>query len=114
LRAIPGHDPQAILAPVIEKARAAGIAADIVAAYPGLSLPDAAPLASLASQLSGHSAQTAVSFGTEAGLFQQAGIPAIVCGPGDIARAHRPEEFITTAELDAACAFVMALGARLS
>lgn len=33
-------------------------------------------------------------FGTEAGLFQQAGIPTAVCGPGDIAQAHRPDEFL--------------------
>lgn len=41
----------------------------------------------------------AVSFGTEAGLYQQAGIPAIVCGPGSIEVAHRPDEYVTVEQL---------------
>ncbi|TKI06051.1 acetylornithine deacetylase [Martelella alba] len=41
----------------------------------------------------------AVSFGTEAGLFQQAGIPTLVCGPGDIAQAHQADEYIELAQL---------------
>ena len=43
-----------------------------------------------------------VTYGTEAGLFDRAGIPTVVCGPGEIAQAHAPDEFI---ELDqiAAC-----------
>jgi acetylornithine deacetylase len=40
-----------------------------------------------------------VSFASEAGLYQEAGIPAIVCGPGSIDVAHKPDEFITRAEL---------------
>ncbi|MND08407.1 Acetylornithine deacetylase [compost metagenome] len=40
-----------------------------------------------------------MSFATEAGLYQQAGIPAIVCGPGSIDVAHKPDEFISRAEL---------------
>jgi acetylornithine deacetylase len=62
------------------------------------------------SEISGHLATAAVSFGTEAGLFQQAGIPAIICGPGDIARAHRPEEYLTLPELRACHAMLLALG----
>ncbi|MDP3354688.1 MAG: M20/M25/M40 family metallo-hydrolase, partial [Polaromonas sp.] len=40
-----------------------------------------------------------VSFGTEAALFHQAGVPTIVCGPGHIAQAHQPNEWVTLAQL---------------
>ena len=53
----------------------------------------------------------AMPFGTEAGFFQQAGIPALVCGPGSIAQAHQPNEWIALAELDAADRFLERVGA---
>jgi acetylornithine deacetylase len=40
-----------------------------------------------------------VSYGTEAGLFQKMGVPSVICGPGDIAEAHRPNEFVTLDQL---------------
>ena len=40
-----------------------------------------------------------VSYGTEAGLFQKMGVPSVICGPGDIAEAHRPNEFVALAQL---------------
>ena len=52
----------------------------------------------------------AVSYGTEAGLYQRAGVNAIICGPGDIARAHKPNEFILASELAACQSLVEALG----
>jgi len=52
----------------------------------------------------------AMPFGTEAGFFQQAGIPALVCGPGSIAQAHQPDEWIAVAELDAADRFLARIG----
>ena len=67
--------------------------------------PDS-PAEELARRLTGANTTTAVSFATEAGLFQQAGIPAIVCGPGSIAVAHKPDEYITRAELAAGQAFL--------
>ena len=42
-----------------------------------------------------------VPFGTEAGLFQEMGMDVIVCGPGSIAQAHKPDEFIATDQLSA-------------
>lgn len=51
-----------------------------------------------------------LDFGTEAGFFQQAGIPAVVCGPGSIAQAHQPDEWIAAAELHRADAFMHAVG----
>ena len=113
-RAIAGVDPESLLAPVIASAAAMGVESEILSSYPALALDAAAPLAALAAAISGHVPLGAVSFGTEAGLFQQAGIQAVICGPGDIARAHRPEEYITNSELESARAMVLALGRQLS
>lgn len=55
----------------------------------------------LGRRLTGDNGQHLVSYGTEAGLFQAAGFPAIVCGPGDIAQAHQPDEFITLEQFEA-------------
>ena len=60
----------------------------------------------LARRLTGANTTTTVSFASEAGLYQQAGIPAIVCGPGSITVAHQPDEYITRAELAAGQAFL--------
>ena len=53
----------------------------------------------MARRLTGTNTTTTVSFASEAGLYQAAGIPAIICGPGSIDVAHKPDEFITRAEL---------------
>jgi acetylornithine deacetylase len=55
----------------------------------------------------------AVSFGTEAGFYAAAGIPTVVCGPGDIARAHKPDEWIGLEELAAADRMMQRLADRL-
>ena len=52
-------------------------------------------------RLTGANRTGTVSFATEAGLFQDAGMSAVVCGPGSIAQAHQPNEYIDTAQLDA-------------
>jgi acetylornithine deacetylase len=64
--------------------------------------------------LAERNAAEAVSYGTEAGIFQEAGIPAIVCGPGDIAQAHQPNEFLDKAQIPLCEAFMRRLIARLS
>ena len=64
--------------------------------------------------LTGDNASHVVSYGTEAGQFQQAGYSAVICGPGDIAQAHQPNEFITKAQFDAGHGFVKRLIERLS
>ncbi|WP_068118950.1 acetylornithine deacetylase [Tropicimonas marinistellae] len=110
-RAVPGDDPMDLLAPVLTTAQDNGaIAAEVVASYPALDLDEKAPLVSLLSSLTGTTPLAAVSFGTEAGLFQAAGIPSIICGPGDISRAHKPEEYIAVSELRAARELAIALG----
>lgn len=54
-----------------------------------------------------------VSFGTEAGILQGAGVPTIVCGPGDIRVAHQPDEHVEIAQLGKCLDFLDRLGARL-
>lgn len=103
-RAIAGASPAALLEPVrevLERSRAHGFETNWqpIAAYPALSLPAEAPIARLLSRITGGPPLPAVSYGTEAGLYQVAGIDAIICGPGDIARAHKPDEYITRGEL---------------
>jgi acetylornithine deacetylase len=55
-----------------------------------------------------------VSYGTEAGLFQAAGIPAVVCGPGSIAQAHKADEFLELDQLDSCAAFLRKLAKKAS
>lgn len=103
-RAIAGVSPAALLEPVREaleglKAEGFETSWQPIAGYPALSLPADAPIASLISRVTGETPLAAVSYGTEAGLYQAAGIDAIICGPGDIARAHKPDEYITRGEL---------------
>ncbi|MCA0920834.1 acetylornithine deacetylase [Pseudooceanicola nanhaiensis] len=110
-RAIPGVDPLDLFAPL--KAAAPELTFEAISAYPALSTEESHPLAALLEGLSGKTPLTAVSYGTEAGLFQAAGVPSIVCGPGDISRAHKPEEYITVGELDAAYHLALDLGRKL-
>ncbi len=68
----------------------------------------------LCRRLTGDNGRHVVAYGTEGGLFQRAGWSTVVCGPGDIAQAHQPDEFITVAQLDAGTQFVRKLIADLS
>ena len=54
----------------------------------------------LAKQLTGKNSHSKVAYGTEGGLFQLAGIPTVVCGPGNIDQAHKADEFIRITELE--------------
>ncbi|WP_453932368.1 acetylornithine deacetylase [Acidovorax temperans] len=63
----------------------------------------------LAQRLSGEAGTTLVAFGTEAGLFKNAGIPTVVCGPGSIQQAHQPDEFVTLEQLGRCEAFMQGL-----
>jgi acetylornithine deacetylase len=72
--------------------------------------PDGAAEA-LVRELTGANGSTVVSFGTEAGLFQQAGMSAVVCGPGSIDQAHKPDEFISFDQYAQGGQFLDRLGA---
>ena len=65
----------------------------------------------LAQRLSGEERTTQVAFGTEAGLFKNAGIPTVVCGPGSIEQAHQADEYVSLAQLARCEAFMSGLAA---
>jgi acetylornithine deacetylase len=65
-----------------------------LSAFPALATAPDAEVTRLALSLTGANGTGKVAFGTEGGLFQQAGIPTVVCGPGSIEQAHKPDEFI--------------------
>jgi acetylornithine deacetylase len=67
----------------------------------------------LARALTGDNMERVVSYGTEAGQFQHAGISTVVCGPGSIAQAHQPDEFIAVSELEACDRFMKNLARRM-
>lgn len=118
-RAISGVDPALLLAPLREAAEALkasgfGVKWEELIAYPSLSLARETALASLLADLSGQEPLAAVSYGTEAGRFQAAGIDAIICGPGNIDRAHKADEYILASELSACQSMIEALGRRCS
>jgi acetylornithine deacetylase len=65
----------------------------------GLAAKETDAIVQWAMQLSHNPTVGKVSYGTEAGLFQKMGVPTVICGPGDIAEAHRPNEFVTLDQL---------------
>lgn len=110
IRNLPTHDPEELMAEVrgwaqdlvpemLDISIASGITLDEHNSTPGLSMDDTDAAVRLVCALSGSNDTSKVAFTTEAGLFQQAGIPAVVCGPGDIAQAHRPDEFVTVGQV---------------
>ncbi len=125
-RPLPGTDADAILARIRHVAEhevlpvlSAGgeeqvaITFETIAAAPPLESGDNEAAEELVRRLLGANRAHAVSFTTEAGLFQRiAGLPTIVCGPGAIAQAHRPDEWVALDQLARAIALVRALIAR--
>lgn len=123
-RVVPGEDKDAWMARC--RAQAASVEAQMQAVVPDTSITlttrfDVPPLApeeqgeaeTLVRSLTGDNASHVVSYGTEAGQFQQAGYSAVVCGPGDIAQAHQPNEYITRTQFEAGHAFMQRLIERL-
>jgi len=103
-RYLPGANPDAIenevrgyassLLPEMHKVAAqAGIEIDLKAAIPGSNAQEADELTQLALALSRQVGISKVAYATEAGLFEQAGLPSIICGPGSIEQAHKPNEY---------------------
>jgi acetylornithine deacetylase len=60
---------------------------------------EASAIVQLARALTHDSVRRKVAYGTEAGYFSSAGVPTVVCGPGNIEQAHRPDEFVELAQL---------------
>ncbi len=125
IRFLPADDPAGLLARLqaagtrlaaAEQARGRSASVESLEqnSYPGLETPAESDIAALAIAAGGGTAYKA-GFGSEAGLFTESlGLPAIVCGPGSIDRAHKPDEYITSDELDACDAFLDRVAAMLA
>jgi acetylornithine deacetylase len=88
----------------------AGVDIAITNEVPPFAAGDASEAVALALHLTGQNETHAVSYATEAGLFQAAGSPAVVIGPGDIAQAHIADEWIAEGQLDKCMGFLARLG----
>ena len=124
-RYVPGVDPEALLAEVRGFAETelapgmkavapeAGFTWEPISAFPGLDMPVESEIVAFVKSLTGANSVGKVAFGTEGGLFQEAGIPTVVCGPGSIAQAHKPDEFIEIDQIAQCEAFMDRLMDRL-
>lgn len=118
LRTVPGDDAETLLAGLRDHASRvlepqmqalapeAGFSFETYARSPALDNAPEAEIVAQAKTLAGRNDHRKVAFMTEAGLFQQAGIPTVVVGPGSIAQAHTADEWIAESELARCEAFV--------
>ncbi len=85
----------------------AGIEVDLYAEFPGLDTPPEAEVTTLAKRFAGSNSHGKVAYGTEGGRFHEMlGVPTAICGPGSIAQAHKADEYVEGAQLDACDAFL--------
>ncbi len=110
-RPLPAQDPRALfeelkafaereLAPAMKAVtESAGITWQMLSEFPGLDTDEDAEVTRLVKALTGANRTGMISFGTEAGLFARAHIPAVVCGPGSIEQAHKPDEWIALEQI---------------
>ena len=124
-RTIPGVDPAAVIsriednlaglrAEIQQENPAADIRMAALGTVPGLS-PEGPRIAlELAQDLTGHAVEESVVYATEAGLFQQAGIDTVVCGPGNMDQGHTANEYIELTQIAACEDFLQALVTHLS
>ena len=87
----------------------AGVSLDRFFGVPALVPERDGPAEALVRRLTGANTTGVVSYGTEAGQFQEAGYSAVVCGPGDIAQAHQADEFLAVSEFEAGQRFMQGL-----
>jgi acetylornithine deacetylase len=125
-RALPDRDAAAIIERVKQRAAAeilpryrqraaqAAFETRLHAQYPGLVMDEDSPAIHLARELTGSNRTEAVAYGTEAGHFQVAGIPAVICGPGSIDQAHQADEYVALSELEACETFLRKVIAKAS
>jgi acetylornithine deacetylase len=124
LRCPPGDDPEryaqrffaaadAVDARIKTRAPEGGVAVVRRSSTPALHIRRDSPAEALARALTGDNGLEAAAFAAEGGLFQEAGWPTVVCGPGSIAQAHQPDEWIEIAQLERGARFVRDLIARL-
>lgn len=97
------------------RAPEAGIRTEqLTTTVPALADRDNEPALALCHELLGKRRNEAVAYATEAGQFQTAGLPTVICGPGSIAQAHQPDEYIELEQLEAGERFMHALGETLA
>jgi acetylornithine deacetylase len=125
-RYLPADDPhalyaqlrrhvEAVLEPAMRRVHAdTGFSWEELSQFPGLETPEEAEIAQLAKAASGSNATAKVAFGTEAGLFSEAGIPTIICGPGHIDQAHKPDEFVALEQIALCESFLRRVIERMS
>ena len=125
-RPVPGDDEeqilaeiekycQSVLAPEMRKYFAgAKIETELKSSVPGLNIDENSATMSLIKKLTDEQDYDVVSFGTDAGYFENIGIDSIVFGPGDISQAHKPDEYIEISELEKCLVFMNKLGEHLS
>lgn len=125
IRYLPQDDVDALFAEVVAYARnklepelkaidpSCGFTFTQISEFPGLATDDRAGVVELAKALTGANRVQKVAFGTEAGLFSELGIPTIVCGPGSIEQAHKPDEFIALEQIALCEAFMARLLERV-
>jgi len=87
----------------------AGFEFECTGDIPALSASDTDSVTRVAQSLARGRPLGAVAFGTEAGFFQRSGVPTVLCGPGDIEQAHRPDEFVELSQLGRCEQFTAAL-----
>jgi acetylornithine deacetylase len=126
LRSLPGGDAGAALAPFFAlarqldaeiKARApeGGVVVEQLADVPALRPEPASEAEAFVRRLAGDNGPArVVSFASEAGQFQGAGLPTVLCGPGSIDQAHQPDEYVDVAQLERGAAFMARLIEALS
>lgn len=111
MRALPADDPQRVAAELrdyaerelLPRMRAVSATSDIrfseLSSYPGLLTGPASEAARLLTLLCGHEDFSTVAFGTEGGLFDEAGIATVICGPGSMDQGHKPDEYVSLDQL---------------
>jgi acetylornithine deacetylase len=90
-----------------------GFSYEVLNVMPGMAIAPDHALTALVKQITGANSAGKVSYGTESGYYQAADIPTIICGPGHIAQAHQPDEWVAQEQLDACDAFIRRLAERL-
>jgi acetylornithine deacetylase len=124
-RHLPGDDPERLLRefenyvsqklePEMRSVHAAtGFIIERLSEIPTLDTGPEAEVVALAQELAGDRDFGKVSFAIEGSQFQRAGIPTVVCGPGSIAQAHKPNEYVTLDQIEKCDSFLRRLMDRI-
>jgi acetylornithine deacetylase len=126
IRNIPSQNADDLLQALFDRAQSltrvarrrfpeAGVSIEIINRYPGLLTPSSSPAVLRVQRLAGDHSAGKLSFGTEGGLIhERLGVPTLVCGPGDILQAHRPDEFVAKVQIASCLTFLTRLTDELA